>query len=571
MSEKTLTESGRDSAVDAQPEASAKRWWILAVVALAQLMVVLDATIVNIALPSAQADLGFSDGNRQWIVTAYALAFASLLLLGGRIADLFGRKTAFLIGVVGFAAVSALGGAATNFEMLVTARALQGAFGALLAPAALSLLNTTFTDAREKARAFSVYGAIAGAGGAVGLLLGGILTDALDWRWTLYVNVVIAVVAFAGGWVLLHNHRDAANSKLDVPGTLLVAAGLFSLVYGFSNAETHDWSSPETWGFLIAGGVLLTAFAWWQTRAAHPLLPLRILLDRNRAASFLAVLISGGGMFGVFLFLTYYLQLNLGFSPTKTGVAFLPMVAALMVAAQVSTTALVPRIGPKVVIPLGFAVAAVGMAWLTGIGVGSSYLSAVLPQLIVTGFGLGLVMPPAMQLATGGVAAEDAGVASATVNAMQQVGGSIGTALLNTLAASAATDYLAGKDPTNKLVQAQATIESYTTAFWWSAGLFAVGALIAFLLFRRGVPEQDASAAPVVHIYEPPQVDPPGRAARSDGPPSAGRRRPFSLPCGGPDRPLPYPQCGRRGAERRPEGTTGVGAGLLWVPTGPCE
>ncbi|MFF0011094.1 MFS transporter [Streptomyces sp. NPDC005374] len=500
MSDKTLTESSREDAVAAQPGASAKRWWILAVVALAQLMVVLDATIVNIALPSAQADLGFSDGNRQWIVTAYALAFASLLLLGGRIADLFGRKTAFLVGVVGFAAVSALGGAATNFEMLVTARALQGAFGALLAPAALSLLNTTFTDAKERAKAFSVYGAIAGAGGAVGLLLGGVLTDALDWRWTLYVNVVIAVVAFAGGWLLLHNHRDAANSKLDVPGTVLVAAGLFSLVYGFSNAETHDWNAPETWGFLIAGGALLAAFTWWQTRAAHPLLPLRILLDRNRAASFLAVLISGGGMFGVFLFLTYYLQLNLGFSPTKTGVAFLPMVAALMVGAQLSTTMLVPRIGPKVVIPVGFAVAAVGMAWLSGIDVGSGYVSAVLPQLIVTGLGLGLVMPPAMQLATGGVASEDAGVASATVNAMQQVGGSIGTALLNTLAASAATDYLVGRNAANKLVQAQATIESYTTAFWWSAGLFAVGAVITFLLFRRGVPEQDADAAPVVHM-----------------------------------------------------------------------
>ncbi|KKD09321.1 MFS transporter [Streptomyces sp. WM6386] len=500
MSQKTLTESAPTGAVEASPEASSKRWWILAVIALAQLMVVLDATIVNIALPSAQADLGFSDGNRQWIVTAYALAFASLLLLGGRIADLFGRKPAFLIGVVGFAAVSALGGAATNFEMLVTARALQGAFGALLAPAALSLLNTTFTDAKERAKAFSVYGAIAGAGGAVGLLLGGILTDALDWRWTLYVNVVIAVIAFVGGWFLLNNHRDAAGSKLDVPGTILVAAGLFAVVYGFSNAETHDWSSPETWGFLIAGGVLLASFTWWQTKAAHPLLPLRILLDRNRAASLIAVLISGAGMFGVFLFLTYYLQLNLGFSPTRTGVAFLPMVAALMVMAQLGTTTLVPRIGPKAVIPLGFAISVAGMAWLTGIGNDSHYLTAVLPQLIIIGAGLGLVMPAAMQLATGGVAAEDAGVASATVNAMQQVGGSIGTALLNTLAASAATDYLAGKDATNKLVQAQATIESYTTAFWWSAGFFAAGALIVFLLYRRGVPEQDADAAPVVHM-----------------------------------------------------------------------
>src|SRR4051812_39305483 len=254
MSQKTLSDGTREGVVGAPPEPSSKRWWILAVVALAQLMVVLDATIVNIALPSAQADLGFSDGNRQWIVTAYALAFASLLLLGGRIADLFGRKPAFLIGVVGFAAVSALGGAANGFGMLVTARALQGAFGALLAPAALSLLNTTFTDARERARAFSVYGAIAGAGGALGLLLGGVLTDALDWRWTLYVNVVFAVAAFVGGWILLNTHRDAANSRLDLPGALLVSAGLFSVVYGFSNAETHDWGSPQTWGFLVAGG-----------------------------------------------------------------------------------------------------------------------------------------------------------------------------------------------------------------------------------------------------------------------------------------------------------------------------
>ncbi|MEU1165379.1 MFS transporter [Streptomyces sp. NPDC090075] len=501
MSEKTLTDDAHVGTAETPPaDTSSKRWWILAVVAVAQLMVVLDATIVNIALPSAQADLGFSDGNRQWIVTGYALAFASLLLLGGRIADLFGRKTAFLIGVVGFAAVSALGGAANGFGMLVTARALQGAFGALLAPAALSLLNTTFTDARERARAFSVYGAIAGAGGAVGLLLGGALTDAFDWRWTLYVNVVIAVVAFIGGMMLLTNHRDAANSKLDVPGTVLVAAGLFSLVYGFSNAETHDWGSALTWGFLIAGVALLATFAWWQTKSKHPLLPLGILLDRDRAASFLAVLISAGGMFGVFLFLTYYLQLNLGFSPTKTGVAFLPMIGALMVTAQLGTQVLVPRIGPKAVVPLGFLVSAVGMAWLAGIDVGSSYVSAVLPQLIVTGLGLGLVMPAAMQLATGGVTADEAGVASATVNAMQQVGGSIGTALLNTLAASAATNYLVGRDATNKLVQAQATIESYTTAFWWSAGMFAAGAVIAFLLFRRGVPEQDADAAPVVHM-----------------------------------------------------------------------
>ncbi|WP_353940631.1 MFS transporter [Streptomyces sp. HUAS MG91] len=481
-------------------DVSRKRWWILGIIGIAQLMVVLDATIVNIALPSAQQDLGFNDGNRQWIVTAYALAFASLLLLGGRIADLFGRKPAFLIGIAGFAGASVLGGASTGFGMLVTARALQGVFGALLAPAALSLLNTTFTDAKERAKAFSVYGAIAGAGGAVGLLLGGLLTDALDWRWTLYVNVVFAIVAFAGGWLLLGSHRDAAGSKLDLPGTVLVSAGLFSVVYGFSNAETHDWGSPLTWGFLLAGGALLAAFTWWQTRAAHPLLPMRVLLDRDRAASFITVLITGAGMFGVFLFLTYYLQLNLGFSPTKTGVAFLPMMATLMVMAQISTTVLVPRIGPKIIIPGGFAVAALGMAWLTGIGLDSGFSTHVLPQLLVIGAGLGAVMPPAMSLATSGIGAEDAGVASATVNTMQQVGGSIGTALLSTLAASAATSYLAGRNPADKLTQAQATIESYTTAFWWSAGFFAAGAVITFLLYRRGAVRQDATAAPVVHM-----------------------------------------------------------------------
>ncbi|MEV3859174.1 DHA2 family efflux MFS transporter permease subunit [Streptomyces sp. NPDC050095] len=502
MSQTSLTEDTGTSAPPGQDahDVSRKRWWILGIIGIAQLMVVLDATIVNIALPSAQQDLGFTDGNRQWIVTAYALAFASLLLLGGRIADLFGRKPAFLIGVAGFAGASVLGGASTSFGMLVTARALQGVFGALLAPAALSLLNTTFTDAKERAKAFSVYGAIAGAGGAVGLLLGGVLTDALDWRWTLFVNVVFAIVAFAGGWMLLGNHRDAAGAKLDLPGTVLVSAGLFALVYGFSNAETHDWSSPLTWGFLAAGTVLLSAFTWWQNRAAHPLLPMRVLLDRDRAASFIAVLITGAGMFGVFLFLTYYLQLNLGFSPTKTGVAFLPMMATLMIMAQVSTTMLVPRFGPKLVIPAGFALAAVGMAWLTGIGLDSGFSTDVLPQLLVIGAGLGAVMPPAMSLATSGIAAEDAGVASATVNTMQQVGGSIGTALLSTLAASAVTSYLAGRNPADKLTQAQATIESYTTAFWWSAGFFAAGAVLTLLLYRRGAGQQDPAAAPVVHM-----------------------------------------------------------------------
>jgi EmrB/QacA subfamily drug resistance transporter len=476
------------------------RWWILAVIGLAQLMVVLDATIVNIALPSAQKDLGFSDGDRQWVVTAYALAFGSLLLLGGRIADLFGRKMTFLIGLVGFAGASALGGAATSFEMLIVARAAQGLFGALLAPAALSLLTTTFTDAKERAKAFGVYGAIAGAGGAIGLLLGGVLTEYLDWRWTLYVNLVFAALAFVGGVMLLQRTTRDRTATIDIPGAVLVGGGLFCLVYGFSNAESHDWSSPQTWGFLVAGAILLAAFTWWQTRSTHPLLPLRVLLDRNRGASFISILIIGAGMFGVFLFLTYYLQQSLGYTPVKTGLAFLPMVAGLMIASTLASTVLIPRFGPKPVVPLGMGIAAAGMVWLTGLDLNSGYATDIMPPLIVAGLGLGLVMAPAMSLATAGVGAEDAGVASAAVNTMQQVGGSLGTALLNALSTTAVTNYLDGKNPKDPMVLAQAGLEGYSTAYSWSAAFFAAGLVISALLYRRGVPATDPDAAPVVHM-----------------------------------------------------------------------
>jgi EmrB/QacA subfamily drug resistance transporter len=476
------------------------RWWILAVVCVAQLMVVLDASIVNIALPSAQQDLGFSDGNRQWVITAYALAFGSLLLLGGRIADLFGRKITFLVGLVGFAGASALGGAADSFGMLVGARAAQGLFGALLAPAALSLLTTTFTDAKERAKAFSVYGGIAGAGAAIGLLLGGVLTEYLDWRWTLYVNLGFAALAFVGGTLLLTRTARDRAATLDVPGTVLVSAGLFCVVYGFSNAETHGWSSPATWGLLLAGTVLLAAFAGWQTRAASPLLPLRVLLDRDRGASFIAVLICGAGMFGVFLFLTYYLQASLGYSPVKTGLAFMPMVIGLMVTTPLATNVLIPRVGPKPVVPVGMGVAAAGLAWLTTLDLNSGYAADVLPPLVVVGLGIGLVMAPAMSVATSGVAAEDAGVASAAVNTMQQVGGSVSTALLTTLSTTAATHYLTGRNPKDPAVLAQATLHSYATAYWWAAGFFAAGMVGCGLLYRRGVPRPDANAAPTVHM-----------------------------------------------------------------------
>jgi EmrB/QacA subfamily drug resistance transporter len=468
------------------PATDRRRWITLVVVGLAQLMVVLDATVVNIALPSAQIDLGFSDGDRQWIITAYSLAFGSLLLLGGRLSDLMGRKRTFIIGLVGFAVASALGGAAGSFELLVAARALQGAFGALLAPTALAVLTTTFVIPKERARAFGVFGAIAGAGGAVGLLLGGVLTEALDWRWNLYINVAIAAIALVGALLFVPViARSGPRPKLDIPGTVLVSAALFALVFGFSNAETEGWDAPLTWGMLAGSVVLLVAFVVWQRRAAHPLLPLSIILDRNRGAAYSSVLIAGAGMFGIFLFVTYYLQATLGYSPIQTGLSFLPMIAMLVLAAQLGTNLLVPRLGPKIMVPAGMVIAVIGMLLLTRLDENSAYAPSVLVPLMIVGFAMGTIMPASMQTATLGVDRQFAGVASAMVNTSQQVGGSIGTALLNTLAATAATDYLASHTPITEAVGAHAAIASYSTAYWWGAGFFAFGAVMSALLFRR--------------------------------------------------------------------------------------
>ncbi|MFG1922300.1 MFS transporter [Cryptosporangium sp. NPDC048952] len=477
--------------------ASSRRWWALVTVGLAQLMIVLDMTVVNIGLPAAQSDLGFSDGSRQWVITAYSLAFGSLLLLGGRLSDLIGRKRTFLVALVGFAAASALGGAAQSFEMLVGARALQGVFGALLAPTALAVLTTTFTIPRERARAFGVFGAVAAAGGAIGLLAGGVLTETLSWRWTLYINAFIAAVAFVGTILFIESAvRTGPRPRLDVPGTVLVSGALFSIVYGFSNAETDGWSSFWTWGPLTLGVLLLVGFIAWQRQAQHPLLPLSIVLHRNRGAAYLAVLIAATGMFGVFLFVTYYLQGTLGYSPIKTGLAFLPMVFGMATAAQLSTNLLLPRFGPKILVPIGLGLGATAMVLLTRLDVDSSYATSLLGPLVLLGLGMGSTMPAAMQTATLGVDRHFAGVASALVNTSQQVGGSIGTALLNTLAATAAANYLVGHSP------AEAAVHSYAVAYWWGAGFFATGAVITAILFKRRVSEPVADLS-VAAVPEP--------------------------------------------------------------------
>jgi EmrB/QacA subfamily drug resistance transporter len=451
-------------------------------------MVVLDITVVNIALPSAQKALHFSNNSREWIVTAYALAFGSLLLAGGKIGDLFGRKRVFIASTIGFGAASALGGAAQSFGVLVAARGLQGVFAALMAPAALSLVSTTFTDPRERGTAFGIWGAIGGAGAAIGLLLGGVLTQDLSWRWTLFVNLAFAILAVAGAVALLRRDVSSAREPIDVPGTVTATGGLFALVYGFAYAQNHSWGSSTTVACLAAGVLLLALFVAIQIRAAHPLMPLRVVLDRNRGGSYLALAIVGLGTFGVFLFLTYYLQQTKGYSPSRTGVAFLPFAVASVIGAAVASARVVPRTGPRPVVALGMVLDAIAMGLFAQLGVHSTYLADLLPGLILGGTGLGLIFAPATDFAIRGVEPDDAGVASGLVNATNQVGGSLGLALLSTLAATATTHYLAGKQPTPTVI-AQAAVHSYATGFWWAAGFFAAGALITGLLMRGRAPQ----------------------------------------------------------------------------------
>ncbi len=470
-----------------------RRWWILAALILAQLMVILDATVVNIALPSAQKALGFSNGDRQWIVTAYSLAFGSLLLLGGRLSDLLGRRRMLIIGMAGFAVASAVGGAATGFEMLVAARAVQGAFGALLAPAVLAELTTTFSDPKERGRAFGVFGAVAGAGGAVGLILGGLLTQYLDWRWCLYVNVGLAVFALAGA-VRFLPASERRPAVLDWPGVLTVVAGLVGIVYGCSEAYSRGWSDPLTLGFLITGAALLGVFVWIERRSDNALLPLRILADRPRGTANLMMLIAGIGTFAIFLFLAYYIQQTLGFTPVMAGVAFLPMIGALMLTSALATARLLPRFGPRWLVTAGMIAAGAGLVLFAQLGVHSTYGAAVVPGLVLVGFGLGLVFGSVMNVATSGAGEHDSGVASALPNIGQQVGGSIGTALLNTLAASAGAGYVRSHGLSAAVVTA-AAVHGDRAAFWVAAGVFAAGAGLAAVLFRPGPHPSDQSAA----------------------------------------------------------------------------
>ena len=469
-----------------------RRWKALVVIAIAQLMVVLDASIVNIAMPSMQADLGITDANRQWIVTAYTLAFGSLLLLGGRIADYAGRKRAFIIGLSGFAIASALGGLATTQGMLFAARGLQGIFAALLAPAALSLITVTFTDSKERARAFGVYGALSGGGAAIGLVLGGLLTQYASWHWTMLINVPIAIIAVVLAIPFVRESRATGDTRYDVPGAIVATVGLFCLVFGITKAETDGWNGQSTITFLAISVVLLFVFLFIEYKSSHPLLPLRIVLDRNRGGAYLASFFVGIGMFSMFLFISYFFQAVLLYSPLTSGLLFLPFSAGVIISAGIASQ-LLPRFGPRWVTFTGFVMATIGMALYLRLEADSTYVANVLPSIIIMSLGMGLIFVPLSATALFGVGNHDAGVASAVLNTSQQIGGSIGVAFLNTIAASATTAFivangLSGPTP-------DALVEGFTTAFAWSVGIMIVAAIVWVSLVRMTKKDMAANDA----------------------------------------------------------------------------
>ncbi len=473
-----------------------RRWLVLVVLGLTQLMVALDATVINIALPRAQVALHFSAGDRQWAITAYALAFGSLLLLGGRLGDLWGRRTALVVGLVGFAVASAVGGFASNFTELVAARAVQGVFSAILAPAALAALTTTFTDRVERARAFTIYGALAGSGAAIGLILGGALTQWASWRWSLFINVIFAALALVGVLTLIESRPRTKPTSLDVTGAVLASAGLFAVVFGLAHAVTATWASTVTIGSLVVGVALLLAFLKWQQRSDHPLLELPVLFARTRGGSMVALFITMMGFFGVSLLLAYYLQNELGYSPLRTGIAFLPMVIALGLSAMLASARILAVSGPRPLIPAGMLLAGLSMVLLTRLPVRGDYFGTVLPGLILLGLGLGLIFAPATASATAGVAPARAGVASAMVNSSQQIGGSVGTALLNTIAVTVSgRAFTHGTSASPIARAASSALHGYSIAFWWAAGIFFAGSLFTAIVLESGTPELSADGA----------------------------------------------------------------------------
>ena len=478
----------------------------LAVIATAQLMVVLDATIVNVALPHIQAALGFSGTNLEWVVNAYALAFGGLLLLGGRSGDLLGRRRVFIAGILLFSLASLLGGFATDQAWLLTARVVQGIGGAFAAPTALSLIAVTFPEGPPRNRAMGVYAAMSVAGGAVGLLLGGLLVNYLSWRWVFFVNVPIGlVVALLAPRVLVESERR--RGQFDLPGAITASLGLAALVYGLSEAATtpngmSHWGDTKVIVSLVAAAVLLVAFGWIEVHSEHALLPMRVLRNRNRTGAYLVSLCVGTSLFGMFFFLGLFLQEVWGYSPLKQGIAYMPMVALIIVAAGVASQ-LVPRVGARPLMLIGSALATGGMFWLSRINEHSHYASGLLGPMMLTAAGMGLIFVPLSLVALTKVADHDTGVASSMLNVGQQVGGAIGLAILGTVAwsavansihaqvaaAAAAAKHAAHLSAAQQAAAAKAiTDHAFSTGFakgyLVSAGIALLGLIITAVLIR---------------------------------------------------------------------------------------
>jgi len=469
------------------------KWVVLVLVCFAQFMVVLDATIVNVALPSIQTDLGLSEANLQWIVNAYTLVFGGFLLLGGRAGDLIGRKRLFLGGIVVFTVASLLNGFAVNEGMLIGSRALQGLGAAFISPAALSIISTTFEEGAERARALGVWAAIAIGGAAFGLVLGGLLTQLLSWPWIFFVNVPVGIVTFAFALRLIPESRDEhAHRSFDVAGAVSVTGGLMSLVYAIVKAETAGWGSATTIGFFTLSAVLLASFVVIELRSTAPLVRLSIFRVRSLLTANVVMLLVASGVFAMFFFNTLYIQRVLGYGPLKAGLAILPFTAGVMLSAGLASQ-FAPRVGVRPVAALGMLLSAIGMLLLVRLPVDGTYAADVLPSLIVTSLGMGAVFMPLTLIATTGLEDEDQGLASGLFNTSQQIGGALGLAILSTLAASKTASAGGATDP-----------EALVTGFHWAfagGAAFVVAGLVTMLVLlrRRHVAriEAEAIAAPV--------------------------------------------------------------------------
>jgi EmrB/QacA subfamily drug resistance transporter len=479
---------------DGQPRSS--DGVILVVVCLAQFMVVLDVSIVNVALPAIQHDLHFSATGLQWVVTAYALTFGGLLLLGGRLADLFGRRRIFLTGLGLFTLASLLGGFASSQAELIAARSLQGVGAAVLSPATLTILTVTFRDQKARAKAFGVWSAVAAGGGAAGALFGGILTQYLSWRWILFVNVPIGIVLFVVARVTLHESRaEGPRNRLDIAGAVTVTGALFLLVYAISHTDVVSWGSTSTLLVLAAAVVLLGAFVFIEARvASHPLVPLRLFRVRSVTGANLVMFSFGAGMFAMWFFLSLYLQQVLGYSPVVTGLTFLPQTAAIAIGATLSGR-VAPRVGPRNVLIVGAVLAAAGLYWLSFIQAGDSYWTGACGGGILATFGMGLAFTPIALLATGGVPSQEAGLASGLVNCSRQIGASVGLAALTTLAASRTASLLAASPHQGSEAQAVALTAGFSRAFLIAAVVVLAGGLLGLVI---PAPRTDAGAAVTV-------------------------------------------------------------------------